>query len=685
MQSASPFRAWRRQLSLGISCAALLCALAAPVAAKDSDADKPPTLVQADRLSYNQDTKIVTATGHVEVSQGDQVLRADKITYDQTRDVVHAQGHVAVMQPSGDVLFADQAELTSDMKQGFVDKVSILFTDDSRLAARDARRYEGRYLIADHGLYTACSLCREHPERAPLWQIKAVRITHDNVKKDVIYRDAIIEMGGVPVLYTPYFAHPDPTVTRRQGFMSPSGGYNETLGLFARVPYYFDIAPNSDAVFMPIFSDKDRLQLGGEFRHRFTQGSMRWSGSFTRANLMDEFGVDQGQQWRGHLFGDTLFDLNNTWRAGTKVAFTSDKSYLLRYNISNDDVLTNRAFVEGFQGRHYVVGNMYYFQDLRPGNQLTEPFVAPDVRFSALGEPGKTWGGRWSMNAGLLMMSRDNTVYPAYQGPDTRRLALDGGWERQFVSSTGLLTSLSGIVRMDSYMADNVPDPDAPAGTRFSKITTLRPFAQTDMTARYPLGRRGDGYQQIVEPIAVLSVAPQSNAGQRLPNEDSLDVEFDETNLFAPNRFTGIDRLEGGTRVAYGLRHALMGDNGARIEALGGQVFRLAQNHNFPGDSGLSRLKRRTRSRVELTRFSHPFARSFFTLRSYHHVRLSERSRKRRPERAQTLGAQRHGRHFGRRYVSGDSCAGKNCFAISRHRREPGQGNRRQVQGRHRH
>ena len=565
---------------------AFFCLLPIELVAKDNQNE--PTLVQADKLSYNQKTNIVTATGHVEVSHGKEVLRADKIIYYQNKNVVRAKGHVAVLQPDGDVLFADQAELTNDMKQAFVKKASILFNDNSRLAAANAQRYEGRYLVAERGVYSACNICVKDPKQPPLWQIKATRITHDNVAKNVIYRDAVVEMGGVPVLYTPYFSHPDPTVDRRQGLLSPSGGYNKDVGTFVRIPYYFDIAPNSDVVIAPVFSTEDRLMLSGSWRQRFTSGYMQWNGSFTRADLIDEFGTDQGSQWRGHLFGSSLFNLNNEWRAGTEVAFTSDKSYLQRYKIISDDQLTNRAYLEHFHGRNYAIGNMYYFQDLRPGVQLAQPFIAPDLRFSMLGEPGKTLGGRWSFDGGLLVTSRDQTTDITKQGANTRRISLNTGWGRQLISNTGFVTDLAGTVRLDGYWADNIPDPNVSLGTGFSKIAQVRQFAQADMTFRYPLGRSGHGYQQILEPIVMISAAPQVSNRDNLPNEDSLDVEFDETNLFASNRFTGTDRLEGGTRAAYGLRHTLIGDNGARLEAVGGQIYRLKPDPSFPDGSGLN-------------------------------------------------------------------------------------------------
>jgi LPS-assembly protein len=578
-----------------LALAALLpqAALAEAFAAthpKQAPGQKPDTLLQADQLSYDQTKQKITAIGHVEIVSGEQILKADKVTYDQKRDVVHATGNVSVLQPNGDVVFADTAEVTSDLKQGFVNKVGVLFGDNSRMAAQDAQRYEGRYLVAQRGVYTACNLCEEDPTRAPLWQLKAKRVTHDNVAKDVIYRDAWLEFGGIPVAFTPYFSHPDPTVQRRQGFLFPTVGSTRDLGFFTRVPYYFDIAPNTDATLSPAYSQNDGLQFAGQLRHRFSNGRMQWDGSFVRANLINEFGRDEGEQWRGHLFGSTLFNLSNVWRAGTDVAFTSDKSYLRRYRFSSDDILVNRAFLEGFQGRHYAGANMYYFQDLRPGRRQEEPFVAPELSVSALGEPGKTLGGRWSLNGGFLATSRNSNVATAYQGPDTRRLSAQAGWDREFVSSTGFLTTLSGLARADGYWSKNVMRPGVTTPTSaadFQDIAEVRQFAQGSVQLRYPLGRRGDHYQQIAEPIGIFTVAPRIDQNSKLPNEDSLDVEFDETNLFRPNRYTGYDRIEGGTRAAYGLRHSLISDNGARADFVGGQVFRLEKDTNFPGLSGL--------------------------------------------------------------------------------------------------
>jgi len=181
-------------------------------------------------MRSDSETGIVTATGNVEVVRNEYELHADKVTYDQNTGIMTADGHVALLTPTGDVEFADHQEITGDMKQGFAENIGILFPDNSRMAAKTSQRYDERYTVADNALYTACNICRENPEREPLWQMKADTITHDNEEHKLYYHNATLDFAGVPVGYTPYMSGPDPTVNackafcrRRRGFLPASG------------------------------------------------------------------------------------------------------------------------------------------------------------------------------------------------------------------------------------------------------------------------------------------------------------------------------------------------------------------------------------------------------------------------------------------------------------------------------
>ena len=553
-----------------------------------------PVLLSADQFRHDRDLGIVTASGNVEMAQGGRILLADSVSFSERTNVVTASGNVSVLEPSGEVLFAEYVELTDDMRQGFIQEVRMLMTDNSRLAGAQGERLDGRYTRVERGVYSPCELCKEDPTRPPIWQIRAARVTHDQEKRDVHYRDAVLEIAGIPVAYTPYFAHPDPTVERRSGFLTPGGGFSGDLGTFARAYYFFDITPSQDFTLEVTPSEEDGLLLGGEYRKRFDRGSLVLSGSATYAERTEGFGPQQtaSDEFRGHLFGTGRFEIDNAWRWGFDVQRVTDTSHLRRYDYSDEDLLTSRAYIERFVARDYLALNAYAFQDLRPGNQEEEPTVVPLLTWAALGEPGGLLGGRWSVDAGALSLVRTD-------GTDTRRVSAEAGWQRRLVAPVGIVATLQASLRGDAYWVTDFQS--RPGGPVEDDVGTFRAFPQAQFTMSWPFARQSGTVQQLIEPILSVTAAPNSDNDDDIPNEDSLDVEFDHTSLFLPSRFPGVDRLEGGQRVTYGLRAGLFGFGGGGSSFFFGQSYRLQRDPDFPVGSGLEDRLSDFVGRIEVT------------------------------------------------------------------------------------
>jgi len=102
---------------------------------------------------------------------------------------------------------------------------------------------------------------------------------------------------------------------------------------------------------------------------------------------------------------------------------------------------------------------------------------------------------------------------------------------------------------------------------------------------RYPFVRKEKGGRQLIEPIAAIVLAPNGGNPKVIPNEDSQDIEFDDTNIFSASRFTGVDRVDGGQRVIAGMNWGMYGDKGGAIEAFLGQSYQLSSNSAFPNGS----------------------------------------------------------------------------------------------------
>lgn len=584
--------AWRAGLAAVLTGGALL--LAAPVArAADADADgkSEPTLLNADQVVYDEQAGIVTATGAVELSQGQRTVRADRIVYNRNTKVVVASGQVRMREPSGDFVFTDYAELTDDLRDAFINNVRVLLTDNSRMAGTEGERRDGRLLRVNRGLYSPCELCQEEPTRAPVWQLRASRIVHDKEEKDVRYRHLFLEMFGVPVFYSPYFSHPDPSVDRRSGLLAPSYGSKSKLGTFINNQYYIDIAPDQDATLNATLFTAQSPLVGGEYRKRFENGYLQLNGALTRSELIGLNQVSKGEQNRGFAAVNGRFDLNDTWRVGINAARASDYNFLRRYYGMREDVVTSRAYAEAFDGRNYAAVNAYAFQDMRLGNTTKEPVVAPQMVYSALGQPGELLGGRWSLDAQSLTLQR-------HKGQSVNRLTLLPGWRREEALPLGLVAWADASALGAFYDYENFDRPDVAGSQRFSGAES-RFLPRGSVGVRYPLVRYGESSQQTIEPKLAFSYAPEIRDDDA-PNEDSIDATLDSTTLFMSSRYAGYDRLDTGTQATYGLRWAVDGYREGAASIFLGQSYRLNENAGYPVYSGLSKKKSDYVTRVTL-------------------------------------------------------------------------------------
>ena len=544
--------------------------------------ENAPALISADEVTYDENLAVVSASGNVEVSQNGRVLLADTVTYNQRTEVVTASGNVTLMEPTGDILFADFVELTDNLREGFIRDIRVLMSDRSRLAALSGVRSGGRKTVFRKAVFSPCDLCRDDPSRAPLWQLKAIEVEHDQEEKVIKYRDAWLEMFGIPVLYTPYFEHPDPTVERKSGFLAPSIGASEILGTTYQHPYYWTIDSDKDFTFSPILTTKQGVVLAGEYRQLFPNGRLDLRASGTKADRETDEGVIETDRFRGHIDGTARADLTDTWRAGADVQLASDDTYLRIYNFSDDRTLTSRAYAEGFHGRNYAAINNYYFQGLRSTDVQSEtPFILPMFDYNFVGEPG-AGGGRFGFDGNFLVLTRD-------EGRDSRRISTVSSWELPFISPIGDIYTFSARVQADAYwvngveLGSNEVNPTGPTVNDF----TGRVFPQASINWRYPWARSTGSIHQVVEPIAQVVLAPDSGNPDEIPNEDSLDFEFDETNLFSLNRFPGRDRIDTGSRLDYGLKWSASGEEGGYVSAFAGQSFRFEDSTTLPRGSGV--------------------------------------------------------------------------------------------------
>ena len=601
------------------------------LSAKAQGSGQDRLLVDANEIVYDRDRDTVSAVGDVQLNYQGRTLQADRVTYNRATGRVYAEGNARLTDANGAVITGDRFELTEDFKSGVIDSLRVVQTTDyegrpvtTRFSAPRAERAGGETTIFERGTYTACEPCKEHPERPPLWQVRAGRIIHNNTERTIYYEDATLEIGGIPVAYMPYFWTPDPTVKRKTGFLAPRYIVSNALGYGGSIPFFWNLAPNFDLTIMPTILSRQGVLGQVEWRHRLENGTynIRAAGirqADPKAFLLSPLGAGD-RDWRGSVESTGLFYINERWKWGWDVALLSDKWFLANYRIRSESVSSlyvkeaiSTLYLQGQGDRSFFDMRGYYFQGLSTADwQKQQPIVHPVVDYNKrINGPG-ILGGEVAIDANVTSLTRQaaqyqqvpkqvETLFGLYEtcavfqrgsclvrglSGTMSRASVGLSWRREFVDPAGQVWTPFSYVRADgfwmAYDTDGYQNRYIRNFVQGDDDTAFRAMPAIGLEYRYPLvASLGSSGSQVLEPIAQVIARPNETRIGRLPNEDAQSLVFDDTSIFQWDKFSGYDRVEGGVRANLGVQYTVLGANGFSANALVGQSYQLAGRNSF--------------------------------------------------------------------------------------------------------
>ncbi|MFS8044875.1 LPS-assembly protein LptD [Rhizobium sp. BR 314] len=561
-------------------------------------------VLSSNELTYNKDAQIVTATGAVQINYGGYKMVAQKVEYNQKTGRMMALGNVELITPDGNRMYGDKMDVTDSFSDGFVNALRVEMPDNTRMVAEKGERVGGTQMILTKGVYTACMACSEQG-RAPLWQVKAQRVVQNGVTHTIRLEHARFELFGQPIAYVPWIEVPDNTVKRKSGFLFPSASISQRLGVGVRVPYYYVISPSMDATVTATGFTNQGLLLEGEFRQRLENGthtlrvagiSQMDPGTFTAGSS------DAEHKNRGMISSKGDFRINPRWTFGWDVMLQTDNNFSRTYGLDgiNQSTHTNQAYLTGIGKRNYFDMRAFYYnvQNADDSNtaQKQQAYVYPSIDYHYV-DPKSVYGGELSATMNFTHLSRDKTSvldattalgdpalndrYLGLKG-DYTRFSTELQWQRTFTTDEGLVLTPLAAARGDVYgLGMNSPGIGTYSGNYDGSDYATRGMVTAGLEAKYPFLITTNNSTHVFEPIAQVYVRPDEQLGGRLPNEDAQSFVFDATNLFDRDKFSGFDRVEGGTRANLGWRYTGSFDNGYRLQHIFGQSYQLAGRNSF--------------------------------------------------------------------------------------------------------
>ncbi|MGO9045706.1 MAG: LPS-assembly protein LptD [Xanthobacteraceae bacterium] len=577
-------------------------------------------LLQAAEIRYDYTNNTVSAVGNVQIYYNGSTVEADEVTYDQKTKRLQAHGNVRLTEADGKITYGQFIDLTDDYRDGFVDSLRLETIDDTRFAAARADRVKGTYTVLQNGVYTACEPCKDDPKKPPLWQIQAARIIHDSGEKMIYFEDARVEFFGVPLAYFPFLSAPDPSVSRKSGFLFPNITYSSVYLAGIEIPYFWAITPSSDLTASVMATWREGELFQGVWRQRLMEGSysIKAAGIFQQdpGYFANRDGPDSptANTFRGAIQTAGQFSISDKWVWGWTGLVMTDTQFLFDYQLSqfigqfdpfHTGVATegvSQVYLSGAGDRSYFdIRSIYYYGFSGADIQSQIPVIHPVLDYSnVLAQP--IMGGELSYKVNLTSLTRQTAEFDAINAnaannnlcatnnPATvnssncllrgiagtySRSSAEVDWRRTFVTENGQVITPFAGVRGDIAALELQNQSGTSNFINPGETEVARAMPDVGVEYHYPFVDVEPWGTQTIEPIAQLILRPNETQIGKFPNEDAQSVAFSDSNLFSVDKFSGWDRVEGGGRVNAGLQYTAQVNRAGSFNVLFGQSYQI--------------------------------------------------------------------------------------------------------------
>jgi len=496
-------------------------------------ADKPIGF-EADNVVVNQADGSLFATGNVELKQANNTLRADEVTYYRNQNKAIARGNVVHIDGDGTVTNAAMMEIDTEFSHILAETIISNFTTGEWLSADHADRIAGDRGIFDASRFTPCKCDFLNGER-PLWDIKASQSVRNEKTQTITHYNMRMSVLNVQVGYLPFLSHPDWTVRRRSGVLTPSFIISSDLGFTPSIPYYQIIDETSDVEFTTYKYQYRGLGVKSRYRKLWDRAEL--NATIYTANVET---YKKSRELVGAVDTTYASRIGNGWDIRANLRRASQDTFMRRYDFDDETSLKSTiSATRTIDNRYYRVEASDRQSLLASDKTVNEPTVLPSIFYE---KTEKGWRGNQKFRTELSAVQLDND-----QGHDMAR------WSGIFEVAEDFDLPL-GIANYEANVSGNYysihTKPDS-AATSLGDISFVTPALSVGW--RLPIAVVGANRTAIFEPQARLAFIGGTDQTSAIPNRDASDYRIDEANLFLLNRYQGKDYILPGTRADIGV------------------------------------------------------------------------------------------------------------------------------------
>ena len=520
---------------------------------KTDDQDAPTTL-EAEQMTGRPDREVILER-NVEIIRGGTSINADKATYNIVEDEVEATGNIRIKQ-FGDRYTGDDLKIKMDTGEGYVSHPTYRLEANNAQGKAERIDFEtqNRSKVTE-GTYSTC----EGPD--PDWYLQSSKLNLDKDRDFGTASKAIVYFKGVPILATPYMSFPL-SDARKSGVLPPTIGTTSKGGMEILLPYYFNIAPSRDLTLYPKIISRRGLQLGAQGRYL----GETYSGETRAEGLIND-----------RVTGTKRYAISSTHsqRLAPNLTFSSDLNHASDDDYPNDfpstitaasQRLLLRDMVLNYSGSFWNAAarasNYQVLQD--PISPIGRPYDRlPQLTFQAGRQNVK--GFDWSVASEFTRFYHPTSV----RGD---RFVVNPRISYPIINPGYFLTP-SVSMHATTYSLDKV----GPGSS--SSISRVLPTLSVDSGLIFERDTSflGNPATQTLEPRLFYVYTPYRDQ-TLFPNFDTGLSDFNFSQIFSENRFSGHDRISDANQLTAALVSRYMDASGAeRLRIAVAQRFNANQ------------------------------------------------------------------------------------------------------------
>lgn len=509
----------------------------------------------------------IRLNGTIEIRHRDGAISAENALYNANTSIARVDGDM-IYNSAGLRVHSANAELNvregtfSIDNAGYeVDSGDVLSQGRASTIARDQ---EG-LLRLNGASYSSC------PPGDNGWKLSASEIKLDVDNGVGTARNVTLRFQSVPLLYAPLFSFPIAN-QRKTGLLSPRFDQSDQTGFEYRQPFYWNINPNWDATFVVRTMTDRGVQLQTELRHLNRIGT--WTLNHESIGTDRRNTVDKSRQFSRFRHDGKL---GSNWKTQVDLSSVSDKDYFEdlgdTLKIASITHLQRRADLtytaDSFEFRtrllSYQTVELNIEPDQRPYRQL--PQLKLNYKL-----PVKRLGLEATVDSELVYFDRNGNSITGSRLDIKPRIE----WE---VHKPGWFTSLASSWRISRYDLNNVPGSDQ------AQVRNV-PLLSADAGLFLQRYNEQDGSTLTLEPRLFYLYAKYRDQS-RLPIFDTGALDFNFSQLFRENRFSGADRINDANQLSFALSSRLINPNGReQFSASVGQILYFADRQvTLPDES----------------------------------------------------------------------------------------------------